>query len=63
MDILDDMGVSKLSAKVLKVNYSFKCRITIDNLNSRLSMFRELCSIRCAIMSSSKRRDHANEDV
>jgi len=25
MDILDDMGVSKLSAKVLlKVNYSFK---------------------------------------
>jgi len=28
MDILDDMGVSKLSAKVffLKVNYSFKKR-------------------------------------
>jgi len=27
MDILDDMGVSKLSAKVfLKVNYSFKVR-------------------------------------
>jgi len=26
MDILDDMGVSKLSAKVFfKVNYSFKC--------------------------------------
>jgi len=29
MDILDDMGVSKLSAKVfLKVNYSFKIWIT-----------------------------------
>jgi len=28
MDILDDMGVSKLSAKVfLKVNYSFKISI------------------------------------
>jgi len=28
MDILDDMGVSKLSAKVFfKVNYSFKCEI------------------------------------
>jgi len=28
MDILDDMGVSKLSAKVfLKVNYSFNCRL------------------------------------
>jgi len=27
MDILDDMGVSKLSAKViLKVNYSFKLK-------------------------------------
>jgi len=27
MDILDDMGVSKLSAKVfLKVNYSFKTK-------------------------------------
>jgi len=27
MDILDDMGVSKLSAKVfLKVNYSFKVK-------------------------------------
>jgi len=27
MDILDDMGVSKLSAKVFsKVNYSFKCK-------------------------------------
>jgi len=26
MDILDEMGVSKLSAKVFwKVNYSFKC--------------------------------------
>jgi len=26
MDILDDIGVSKLSAQVfLKVNYSFKC--------------------------------------
>jgi len=31
MDILDDMGVSKLSAKVfLKVNYSFK--IDTDNM-------------------------------
>jgi len=30
MDILDDMGASKLSAKVFsKVNYSFK-RITFD---------------------------------
>jgi len=31
MDILDDMGVSKLSAKVffLKVNYSFKLAIRI----------------------------------
>jgi len=28
MDILDDMGVSKLSAKVFfKVNYSFKCLV------------------------------------
>jgi len=27
MDILDDMGVSKLSAKVFKVNYSFKNRL------------------------------------
>jgi len=33
MDILDDMGVSKLSAKVsLKVNYSFKCTNTIDRV-------------------------------
>jgi len=27
MDILDDMGVSKLSAKFLLINYSFKKRI------------------------------------
>jgi len=31
MDILDDMGVSKLSAKVfLKVNYSFKTLVKIN---------------------------------
>jgi len=30
MDILDDIGVSKLSAKVfLKVNYTFKPRLTL----------------------------------
>jgi len=35
MDILDDMGVSKLSAKVfLKVNYSFKpnCSVFISDI-------------------------------
>jgi len=32
MDILDDMGVSKLSAKVfLKVNYSFKLACNLFN--------------------------------
>jgi len=31
MDILDDMGVSKLSAKVfLKVNYSYKCLSSLN---------------------------------
>jgi len=35
MDILDDMGVSKLSAKVfLKVNYSFKSLCEYSFLNS-----------------------------
>jgi len=35
MDILDDMGVSKLSAKVFfffKVNYSFKCGLSVQIL-------------------------------
>jgi len=38
MDILDDMGVSKLSAKVfLKVNYSFNCiKITLYFLCKKL---------------------------
>jgi len=31
VDILDDMGVSKLSAKVfLKVNYSFKFKVSFS---------------------------------
>jgi len=34
MDILDDMGVSKLSPNVfLKVNYSFKLKTTYINLH------------------------------
>jgi len=33
MDILDDMGVSKLSAKVFfKVNYSFKAFICLEQV-------------------------------
>jgi len=37
MDILDDMGVRKLSAKVfLKVNYSFKTREMIARERERL---------------------------
>jgi len=42
MDILDDMGVSKLSAKVfLKVNYSFK-------INNRHKFSRFIClHLRC----------------
>jgi len=39
MDILDDMGVSKLSAKVfLKVNYSFNCKIEINSEIEELMM-------------------------
>jgi len=41
MDILDDMGVSKLSAKVfffLKVNYSFKTRLLIKTLWSSIRL-------------------------
>jgi len=34
MDILDDMGVSKLSAKdFLKVNYSLKDELTVPKFN------------------------------
>jgi len=40
MDILDDMGVSKLSAKVLlKVNYSFKkTKIYMETENIKKSI-------------------------
>jgi len=38
MDILDDMGVNKLSAKVFfKVNDSFKCPA------SKIFLFRQIC--------------------
>jgi len=41
MDILDDMGVSKLSAKVFfKVNYSFKK--TIQKIPAKLLRFLKL---------------------
>ncbi len=41
MDILDDMGVSKLSAKVfLKVNYSFKV-----GMKSNLTNLLFICNI------------------
>jgi len=40
MDILDDMGVSKLSAKVIffKVNYSFKCRLHVPGVQINVLM-------------------------
>jgi len=45
MDILDDMGVSKLSAKVfLKVNYSFKSP-TNGNINYRYSDFNRIWAV------------------
>jgi len=40
MDILDDMGVSKLSAKVfLKVNHSFNTSTVLKN---SMSMFQDI---------------------
>jgi len=41
MDILDDMGVSKLSAKVFffKVNYSFKIHLNLKRIRKKTDGF------------------------